>query len=122
MNGVFQLRSSHNGFSQPLVHSIKRKTLEAPLKIHFSHQAMDDTNTEQETTTRTTIEQVPDEQDQDLITHDSETGEAILIERTRHEFSYTKNELRSRNTTTVTDNYKDDVHHNGGGFYECNIW
>ncbi|KAI9478780.1 MAG: hypothetical protein EXX96DRAFT_572265 [Benjaminiella poitrasii] len=42
------------------------------------------------------------------------------------------NELRQRNvtnkensivttTTTPTDNYKDDINSNGGGFYECNI-
>lgn len=44
----------------------------------------------------------------------------------------TENELRQRNvakptpttneTTSIADNYKDDINHNGGGFYECNIW
>lgn len=72
----------------------------------------------------------------DRTTIDSETGEPILIERTRHSFSFTANELRQRNnfkesssaeapTKTIpvtTDNYKDDCYSNGGGFYECNIW
>ncbi|KAI8098107.1 uncharacterized protein B0P05DRAFT_582470 [Gilbertella persicaria] len=56
---------------------------------------------------------------------------AIPLERTRHNFSYTANELRQRNvmtankqtatkteTTTTTTILEDS---NGGGFYECNI-
>lgn len=77
------------------------------------------------------------EQTGDRINIDSETGEPVLIERTRHSFSYTANELRQRNsfkessstaekptktTPASTDNYKDDCYSNGGGFYECNIW
>lgn len=70
----------------------------------------------------------------DRTTIDAETGEPILIERTRHGFSYTANELRQRNnfkepvekptktSPASTDNYKDDCYSNGGGFYECNIW
>ncbi|KAI7893789.1 uncharacterized protein EV154DRAFT_132561 [Mucor mucedo] len=69
----------------------------------------------------------------DRTTIDAETGEPILIERTRHSFSYTANELRQRNSykesvekptktsPATTDNYKDDCYSNGGGFYECNI-
>lgn len=65
-------------------------------------------------------------------------NDAIPIERTRHNFSYTANELRQRSVakesikhetptkTTAADtfstNFKDDFNHNGGGFYECNIW
>lgn len=87
--------------------------------------------------TRTTIEQQEEQAEPQAIAHDAETGEAVLIERSRSNFSYTGNELRQRNVinkevikpaptkttaSTITDNYKDDSNHNGGGFYECNIW
>jgi hypothetical protein len=45
--------------------------------------------------------------------------------------SQTSPGLRHRGTTrptptptaaVFTDNYKDDLNFNGGGFYECNIW
>ncbi|KAL0136066.1 hypothetical protein V8B55DRAFT_1552664 [Mucor lusitanicus] len=86
--------------------------------------------------TRTTIEQQEEQAEPQAIAHDAETGEAVLIERSRSNFSYTGNELRQRNVinkevikpapmkttaSTITDNYKDDSNHNGGGFYECNI-
>jgi hypothetical protein len=105
----------------------------------YPNKNMDNDNTTdnilEEEPTRTTMEEVQDEQDnRDTVSRDSETGEAILIERSRQNFSFTKNELRQRNTSSTTkeepssstaimsDNYKDDVNHNGGGFYECNIW
>lgn len=95
--------------------------------------------------TRTTIEEQVEAEEQhdsvsDLAPISATTREEpILVERTRHSFSYTANELRQRNVTTtnkeaptktttthttthVHDNYKDDSNHNGGGFYECNIW
>lgn len=90
-----------------------------------------------QTDTRTTIEREEEQEvEPQAIAHDSETGEAILIERSRSNFSYTGNELRQRNvinketikpaptktTAAITDNYKDDANYNGGGFYECNIW
>lgn len=86
-----------------------------------------------QTDTRTTIEQ---QQEPQNIAHDSETEQSLLFERSRSNFSYTGNELRQRNiinketvrptptktTSIIADNYKDDSNHNGGGFYECNIW
>lgn len=94
------------------------------------NNTLEESSTSNELTT--TIEEVQDEQQQgassNIVSHDSETGETILIERSRNNFSYTKNELRQRNTSktsdaaTIDDNYKNDVNNNGGGFYECNIW
>lgn len=112
--------------------------------MESSHPILEDISPQQElettstqTDTRTTIEQQEEEAEPQAIAHDVETGEAILIERSRSNFSYSGNELRQRNvinketikptptkttTATITDNYKDDSNHNGGGFYECNIW
>lgn len=65
---------------------------------------------------------------------DTGMGEFIDIERTSQNFSCTANQLRQRNLkkvpvktetetqSTFTTNYTDDSNHNGGGFYECNIW
>lgn len=30
--------------------------------------------------------------------------------------------VNKTNNTIMADNYKDDIHYNGRGFYECNIW
>jgi hypothetical protein len=109
-----------------------------PILTGISPQIETETTSTQ-TDTRTTIdreEENDEEVEPQAIAHDSETGEAILIERSRSNFAYTENELRQRNvinketikpaptktTTSVTDNYKDDANYNGGGFYECNIW
>lgn len=114
------------------------------LTMESSHPISEDTSLQQELETRptqidtrTTVEQQEEEAGPQAIAHTVETGEAILIERSRSNFSYTGNELRQRNVinketikpaptkttaTTITDNYKDDSNHNGGGFYECNIW
>lgn len=90
--------------------------------------------TEESSSSPVNIQSPENTQTGDLTTIDAESGEPILIERTRHSFSYTANELRQRNsfkesaekptkTSPVsTDNYKDDSYSNGGGFYECNIW
>lgn len=69
----------------------------------------------------------------------SNTEEALseISEPQIEPVSLAENELRQRNVstvvtkstptttttaTTITDNYKNDLNHNGGGFYECNIW
>ncbi|KAL9542215.1 hypothetical protein MBANPS3_008725 [Mucor bainieri] len=111
--------------------------------MESSHPISEDLTSQQELEirspqidTRTTIEQQEEHAEPQAIAHDADAGEAILIERSRSNFSYTGNELRQRNVlnkeaikpaptkttaSTITDNYKDDSNHNGGGFYECNI-
>jgi CRISPR/Cas system CSM-associated protein Csm4 (group 5 of RAMP superfamily) len=120
-----------------LTQNYKKKKKKRQMDPITQQEASSSLNINRATTIEEEVEE-PTEPHTDSLTE----TEPLLVERSRHSFSYTANELRQRNvnssttttiketptktTTTTThvihDNYKDDHSYNGGGFYECNIW
>jgi hypothetical protein len=115
-----------NYFSLPF---LKMESKPTPTIAEAEAEPLADSSHSAENPYRTTMteEEEQEASTTENITHDTETGEPILIERTRSNFSYNSNDLKQRSKEKEkekeTSSANDDEHNNnGGGFYECNIW